>query len=109
MNWVRLLRKVSLTIDFFSKSCFSAPLHNSPPHIIEIAYDYCPINVAYDYSNPNYPSSCRNVAYGACRGAIYDNVIDNGCSISTKKLNNLQNKCEDQVDSMIDYEVLKQD
>eukprot|EP00956_Cyclotella_meneghiniana_P011642 scaffold16384_cov76-Cyclotella_meneghiniana.AAC.2 len=75
----------------------------------EIAYDYCPINVAYDYSNPNYPSSCRNVAYGACRGAIYDNVIDNGCSISTSKLNNLQNKCEDQVDSMIDYEVLKQD
>lgn len=75
----------------------------------EIAYAYCPINVAYDSSNPNYSSSCRNVAYGACRGAIYEDVIDNGCSISTGKLNQLQNRCENKVDSMIDGEVLKED
>ncbi|KAL7506715.1 hypothetical protein ACHAXN_004503 [Cyclotella atomus] len=68
-----------------------------------IAFDFCPFSAQSDataYGQPNYKASCRSVAYGVCEGAIYNNVRDNGCSISTSQLNNLQNKCKGQVDSM---------
>jgi hypothetical protein len=70
-----------------------------------IAFDYCPFSASDEaegtaYGQPNYKASCRSVAYGVCEGAIYGYVRDNGCSISTSKLNQLQDECEDQVDSM---------
>jgi len=69
-----------------------------------IAYDYCPFSAIEDepvgYGAPNYKQSCRSVAYGVCEGAIYGYVRDNGCGISTSKLNQLQAKCGNQVDSM---------
>lgn len=69
-----------------------------------IAYDYCPFSVAedepYGYSMPNYEDTCRDVAEGICEGALYGYIRDNGCSISTSALRNLQDDCGDQVDSM---------
>ena len=71
---------------------------------IEIAFDYCPFTAADSYghgSEPDYKATCRSVAYGVCEGAIYDNVVDNGCKgISTSELNKLQYKCKGQVDAM---------
>jgi hypothetical protein len=57
-----------------------------------IAFDYCPFSAADEasdtaYGQPNYKASCRSVAYGVCEGAIYGYVDENGCSISTSKLN----------------------
>jgi hypothetical protein len=91
----------------YEKQC----LENSPDECYDlgqaaaqmIAFDYCPFSVQADataYGQPNYKASCRSVAYGVCEGAIYGYVRDNGCSISTSKLNQLQDECEDQVDSM---------
>jgi hypothetical protein len=95
-------------VDKYEKQC----LDDSPDECYDlgqaaaqmIAFDYCPFNAADEaataYGQPNYKASCRSVAYGVCEGAIYGYVRDNGCSISTSKLNQLQAECEDQVDSM---------
>jgi hypothetical protein len=91
----------------YEKQC----LENSPDECYDlgqaaaqmIAFNYCPFSAQADataYGQPNYKASCRSVAYGVCEGAIYGYVRDNGCSISTSKLNQLQDECEDQVDSM---------
>jgi hypothetical protein len=70
-----------------------------------IAFDYCPFYAADEaegtaYGQPNYKATCRDVAEGICEGAIYGYVRDNGCSITTSALNNLQDDCEDQIYSM---------
>jgi len=49
---------------------------------------------------PDYKEKCREVATGVCEGAVGDQVSQNGCSITTSDLLELQNKCEGQVDSM---------
>jgi hypothetical protein len=73
---------------------------------IEIAFAFCPFNAADATSTaapPDYKASCRDVAEGICEGAIYGyvHVQDNGCSISTSQLNDLQDECGDQIDSML--------
>ncbi|KAL3784826.1 hypothetical protein ACHAWO_005822 [Cyclotella atomus] len=96
-------------IEKYEKQC----LENSPDECYNlghaaaqmIAFDYCPFSAANEASGtangqPNYKASCRSVAYSVCEGAIYGYVRDNGCSISTSKLGDLQDECEDQVDSM---------
>ena len=77
----------------------------------EIAYTYCPFSATEDeasiYGAPNYKASCRSVAYGVCEGAIYGYVRENGCSISTSKLDDLQDVCEPMIDSMTGGDELK--
>jgi hypothetical protein len=70
----------------------------------EIAYDYCPFaafaNIGPE-STPNYKEACREAAYGVCKGAVGDQVNDNGCdNIPTSDLLRLQNKCVGQVNEM---------
>lgn len=75
----------------------------------EIAFDFCPFNAASGSSAaapPDYKESCREVAYGVCEGAIYNDVKSNGCSMTTSELQKQQKKCKNQVDSMTDGEFL---
>ena len=69
----------------------------------EIAFEYCPFPASFapeDSIRPDYKQKCREVAYGICEGAISDQIEDNGCSITTTELEELQEKCEGQVDMM---------
>ena len=69
----------------------------------EIAFEYCPFSASASFapeSQPDYKQECREVAYGFCEGAVGNQVNDNGCSISTGDLKNLQEKCERQVNRM---------
>ena len=69
----------------------------------EIAFEYCPFDAAASFapeSSPDYKEKCREVATGICKGALKDQVNDNGCSISNNDLKDLQDKCEHQVDMM---------
>ena len=50
---------------------------------------------------PNYKAQCKDVAESICEGAIYGYVVDNGCDITTSQLLNLQDDCEDQIESMV--------
>jgi hypothetical protein len=70
---------------------------------IEIAFEYCPFSASASFapdSQPDYKEACREVAYGVCKGAVGEQVYDNGCSISTSDLLGLQKMCEQQVDMM---------
>ena len=71
--------------------------------ILVIAFDYCPFSAADStgYSSPNYKESCKDVATNICEGAVYGYVKQNGCSPSTSELAELQDKCDDQVESMV--------
>ena len=74
--------------------------------ILVIAFDFCPFDASdaagYSNSSPtNYKESCKEVATSICEGAIYGYVKQNGCSLSTGKLTQLQAKCEGQVESMV--------
>lgn len=69
----------------------------------EIAFDFCPFDASASFappSPPDYKETCREVATGICKGALKDQVSDNGCSISNNDLKDLQDKCEHQVDMM---------
>ena len=69
----------------------------------EIAFEYCPFDASASFapeSSPDYKEKCREVAYGVCEGAVGDQVNDNGCSISTSDLEDLQDKCVRQVNKM---------
>eukprot|EP00804_Cyclotella_cryptica_P004703 CCRYP_019116-RA/>CCRYP_019116-RA protein AED:0.08 eAED:0.08 QI:0/0.66/0.75/1/1/1/4/365/330 len=70
-----------------------------------IAFAFCPFNAASEASpasEPNYEKQCREVAYGICKGAIYNQVISNGCTMTTTELWQEQYKCEEQIDAMVD-------
>ncbi|KAL3784381.1 hypothetical protein ACHAWO_001627 [Cyclotella atomus] len=69
----------------------------------ELAFEYCPFDASSSFapeSQPDYKEACREVATGICKGAVGDQVMDNGCTISTSELKDLQDKCERQVDEM---------
>lgn len=64
---------------------------------------------AYGNAEPDYKETCREVAYGICTGYI-STTINKYCSdsnVSTSELLELQNKCEDQVDSMVGADELE--
>ncbi|KAL3784828.1 LOW QUALITY PROTEIN: hypothetical protein ACHAWO_005824 [Cyclotella atomus] len=66
-----------------------------------IAFDYCPFSAQSTVPLPMASLTTKaSCPYGVCEGAIYGYARDNGCSISTSKLGDLQDKCEDQVVSM---------
>jgi len=67
-----------------------------------IVYDYCGSG-ASGFSNTSYPRDCRNVAINQCKGSIYGKIDDTrGCPIpNTSTLNDLQDECRDQVDSLL--------
>ena len=72
--------------------------------VLVIAFDYCPFSAADEASAtsaPDYKESCKEVATSICEGAVYNYVKQNGCSLSTGKLTQLQAKCEGQVESMV--------
>ena len=69
----------------------------------EIAFEFCPFDIAASFApddQPDYKETCREVATGICKGNVGDQVNDNGCSISTSGLKELQAKCERQVNDM---------
>lgn len=64
---------------------------------------WCAPDGAASFSDGRFPSNCREVAYGACRGTISD-VADRWCpdiNMKTSDLRSLQGECEDQVNSMV--------
>jgi hypothetical protein len=71
---------------------------------LEIAFAFCPFNAASGTSasdEPDYKAECRTVAYGICEGAMYGNIVSNGCDdVTTSELSAQQDKCKDQIDSM---------
>lgn len=72
--------------------------------LAEIAFNFCPFSAAdatSAESEPNYKAQCKDVAESICKGAINGYVQGNGCDITTSQLVNLQDKCEDQIESMI--------
>eukprot|EP00956_Cyclotella_meneghiniana_P011474 scaffold16121_cov68-Cyclotella_meneghiniana.AAC.2 len=69
----------------------------------EIAFGFCPFDASSGFApmRPDYKESCREVAYGICRGVVGDKVEDNGClNTPDNKIVQLQNKCVDQVNLM---------
>eukprot|EP00956_Cyclotella_meneghiniana_P000016 scaffold40_cov68-Cyclotella_meneghiniana.AAC.3 len=83
-------------VDKYEKQC----LNDTPDECNDLGQTAAQTDESSTYSTPNYKKTCRSVAYGICEGSIYGYVRENGCSISTSKLSQLQGKCEDQVDSM---------
>ena len=71
--------------------------------LTEIAFGFCPFDASSGFApmRPDYKESCREVAYGICRGVVGDKVEDNGClNTPDNKIVQLQNKCVDQVNLM---------
>jgi len=65
--------------------------------------NWCTPNSGGTYSTSSFPESCKEVAYSVCEGTIRD-VADRWCpnkNMKTSQLLDLQDECEDQVDSMV--------
>jgi hypothetical protein len=72
-----------------------------------IAFAFCPFDAASGTSaesEPDYKKQCHEVAYGFCKGAIYNQVLSIGCTMTTTELRQEQDKCKEQIDMMVDVD-----
>jgi hypothetical protein len=90
-------------LDKYEKKCF----HDSPDECIDlgneaariIAYGFCG---GYSSSrHPSYRETCRNVAINQCKGQVFGQVKSQCGSQPSNVIDHLQNKCSNQVKSMI--------
>lgn len=85
------------------KQCFNV----SPDECIDlgneaariIAFEHC--EIFQHSSHPDFKETCRNVAIGQCQGQIFHEVKKLCGAPSTHKIWELQNKCENKVNSLI--------
>ena len=101
--WEMLLRKVKPRTFRIYFSFTILQLSLSTVILTEIAFGFCPFDASSGFApmRPDYKESCREVAYGICRGVVGDKVEDNGClNTPDNKIVQLQNKCVDQVNLM---------
>ena len=76
--WEKLLRKVKPRTFHIYFSFTILQLSLSTVILTEIAFGFCPFDASSGFApmRPDYKESCREVAYGICRGVVGDKVED---------------------------------